>query len=315
MNSSSASDTASTVHGCVQYIPQGTFDQTTPEAYGWIVFIAVINIITCPLTAATNALIIIVVKTKHRLKTMSNIALACLSTTDLAMGVIGQPIFISVAIAELQRDAPTYCIRLLLSRIALRVLSIASLSHLAMLNVERYIAIKRPLKYETIVTEKRLICLSALLWISVLLLNVSSSFIDKKLYLAVDNGMIIFCVATIVLCQVLLYHETRRHQKQIATHQVSLEARGKFLKERKAFKVTATVLFFLILCYLPSIVARTLISYSVVNSVNLAYVALSTAYTTAILNSLVNPIIYCVRIAPFRVAFIQLMSGKKPQAS
>lgn len=197
----------------------------------------------------------------------------------------------------------------------MRVLSIASLSHLAMLNVERYIAIKRPLRYETIVTEKRLICLSALLWISVLLLNVSSSFIDQKLYLAVDNGMIFFCVATIVLCQVLLYHETRRHQKQIATHQVSAEAREKFLKERKAFKVTVTVLFFLILCYLPSIVARTLISYSVINSVNLAYVALSTSLTTAILNSLVNPIIYCVRIAPFRVAFIQLMSGKKPQAS
>ena len=315
MNSSSASDTASTVHGCVQYIPQGTFDQTTPEAYVWIVFIAVINIITCPLAAATNALIIIVVKTKHRLKTKSNIALACLSTTDFAMGVIGQPIFISAAIAELQRDAPTYCIRLLLSRIALRVLGIASLSHLAMLNVERYIAIKRPLRYETIVTEKRLICLSALLWISVLLLNVSSSFIDKKLYLAVDNRMIISCVATIFLCQVLLYHETRRHQKQIVTHQVSLEARERFLKERKAFKVTATVLFFLILSYLPSIVARTLISYSVINSVNSAYVALSTSLTTSILNSLVNPIIYCVRIAPFRAAFIQLMSGKKPQAS
>ena len=194
----------------------------------------------------------------------------------------------------------------------MRVLRIASLSHLAMLNVERYIAIKCPLRYETIVTEKRLICLSALLWISVLLLNVSSSFIDKKLYLAVDNGMISFCLVTIVLCQVLLYHETRRHQKQIVTHQVSLEAREKFLKERKTFKVTATVLLFLILCYLPSIVARTLISYSVINSVNLAYVGLSTGLTTAILNSLVNPIIYCVRIAAFRVAFIQLIRKKAP---
>ena len=103
--------------------------------------------------------------------------------------------------------------------------------------------------------------------------------------------------------------------KQIVTHQVSLEARDKFLKERKTFKVTATVLLFLILCYLPSIIARTLISYSVINSVNFAYVALSTGLTTAILNSLVNPIIYCVRIAAFRVAFIQLMSGKKPQTS
>ena len=56
-------------------------------AYGWLIFIAVISIITFPLTAVMNALVIIAVKTKHRLKTKSNIALACLSTTDLTMGV------------------------------------------------------------------------------------------------------------------------------------------------------------------------------------------------------------------------------------
>ena len=70
-----------------------------------------------------------------------------LSTTDLAMGVIGQPLSMSKTIAELQGNTSgMYCVRTLLATIALRVLSSVSLSHLAMMNVERYIAIKHSLK-------------------------------------------------------------------------------------------------------------------------------------------------------------------------
>ena len=131
MNSTAASDSTGTVPACNLAILQGTLDHTTPEAYRWLVFITVICISTCPLTSAMNALIIMAVKTKNRLKTKSNIALACLSTTDLAMGVIGKPLYISEVIAELQGNtSSTYCIRTLLATIVLRVLGIASLSHL-----------------------------------------------------------------------------------------------------------------------------------------------------------------------------------------
>ena len=225
--------------------------------------------------------------------------------------MIGQPLFVSWVTAELQGNtSSTYCIRTLLSRIALRVLGIASLSHLAMMNVERYIAIKHPLQYETIVTENRLTFLSVLLWITVILLTVPLSFADNNLYLTVDNSTMFLCMAIIFYCQIVLYYETRWHQKEIAAQQVSLEAREKFLKEKKAFKLTTTVLIFLILCYLPLILARTLISKSVIKSVNLAYIALFAGIIVAIFNSILNPIIYCVRIRQFRVAFIQLVFRK-----
>ena len=245
MNSSSASDAARTVHGCDQVISQGSLDHTTPEAYTWLVFVTFISIITSPITFSLNALIIIAVKTKHRVKTKSNLAIACLSSTDGIMGVIGQPLFTSWVTAELQGNtSSTYCIRTLLSRIALRVLGIASLSHLAMMNVERYIAIKHPLQYETIVTENRLTCLSVLLLITDILLTVPLSFVDNNIYLTVDNSTMFLCMAIIFYCQIVLYYETRRHQKEIAAQQVSLETREKFLKEKKAFKLTTTVLFF-----------------------------------------------------------------------
>ena len=144
MNSNATSQVAKTVRGC-EVIPLGTLDHTTQEAYGWLVFIP--TIITCPITTGLNTLIMIAVKTK-------------------------QPLFICWVIAELQGNTfSTYCERIQLARKALRVLGVASLFHLAMVNVERYIAIKHSLKYETLVTETRLITVSAVLWIITILLQ------------------------------------------------------------------------------------------------------------------------------------------------
>ena len=159
MNSNATSQVARTVRGC-EVIPLGTLDHTTQEAYGGLV------LITCPITTGLNTLIMIAVKTKHRVKTKSNIELACLSSTDAVMGVKGQPVSISWGIAELQGNtSSTYCVRIQLARMALRVLGVATVFHLAMVNVERYIAIKHSLRYETLVTETHLITVSAVLWI------------------------------------------------------------------------------------------------------------------------------------------------------
>ena len=101
MNLNATSQVARTVRG-YEVIPLGTLDHTTQEACGWFVFITVISLITCPITTGLNTLIMIAVKTEHRVKTNSNIELACLSSTDAVMGVIGQPLFISWVIAGLQ---------------------------------------------------------------------------------------------------------------------------------------------------------------------------------------------------------------------
>ena len=198
---------------------------------------------------------------------------------------------------------------------ALRVLGVASLFHLAMVNVESYIAIKDSLRYETLVTETRLIYVSAVLWIVTILLQLTvpadSVDNDDNNYVIIDTGIMFLCIATIFFCQVVLYFETRRHEKEIASQQVSVEAREKFMKEKKAFKLTTTILFFLMLnSYLPLIASRLLVSTFVITSVNSAYFAFFTGVFTACSNSLLNPIIYCVRIQQFRVALKEIVLRK-----
>ena len=309
MNSSETSETARTGREC-GLTPQGTVNDTSSEVYCWLVFITVISIITCPVTTFLNALIIVAVKTKNQVRARSNIALACLSSTDAVLGVIGLPLFISWLIVELQGNTyGTYCVLIGFSRTSLRLLGIASLLHLAMVNVERYIAIKHSLRYEIIVTEARLIGVSALLWtitlLSKFLTNISINYVQF------DIGLTSLCIASIFSCQVVLYYETRRHKKKIALQQVSVEAREKFLREKKALKQTTTVIFCLIICYLPIIISRVFIStFVILNSVNSVYFVHFTGVFFVISNSLLNPIIHCVRMKQFRLALKELVFSK-----
>ena len=167
-------------------------------------------------------------------------ALACLSTTDLAMGVIGQPLFISGVIAKLQGYASsTYCLRKELRVLAIALSGNASLFHIILVNAEKYIAIWRPLQYETMVTEARLIGMSALLWITVQFIQLimpAANWDDQINAQQVDGSVAFLSIAIISFCQVMIYVETRFQKKKIAAQQVSLEAKEKFLKHGKLLK-------------------------------------------------------------------------------
>ena len=287
MNSHATSQVARTVRGC-EVIPLGTLDHTTQEAYGWLVFIP--TIITCPISTGLNTLIMIAVKTKHRVKTKFNIELACLSSTDAVMGVIGQPLFISWVIAGLQGNTfSTYLCTNTISDNGLKSVRCG-------ITVSAGYGQRRTLHCRQTFFEvwnlshwNSLIGVSAVLWIITILLQLTmpadSIDNDDNNYVIIDTGIMFLCIATIFFCQVVLYFETCRHEKEIASQQVSVEVREKFVKEKKAFKLTTTILFFLMLSYLPLIASRLLVSTFVITSVNSAYFAFFTGVFTACSNS------------------------------
>ena len=308
MNSSAPSGSEN-ITGC----EGGILDSNSTEASVVAVFLIVISIITAPVTSLLNGLVIIAVKTKSRLKTNSNIALACLATTDCLMGVFGQSTYIAKNMAMLQAETSyTYCFIRQLHNFVLKVLARASLLHLALSYLDRYIAIKHSYRYTNTVTAVRILFSSAFAW-NVAILSTAVSFLtNNKLENKFPDGTMIafFCTAIITFCQIVLYYETRRHEKQIAAHQVSERDREKFVKEKKALKLTTTVLFFLLLTYFPVLVIGILLRNTFFHSLNAAHIALGIASCLILLNSLINPVIYCIRRRQFRVAFIEILFRK-----
>ena len=300
MNSNATSHTGITPSECEIYtFLGGKPDQTVTAAYAADLLIIVLSSIACPLTTVLNLLVIISVKRKSQLETICNTVLGCLAVTDALMGMIGLPVFVISKILNYQTETSSnFCAVKDVFRNVLRMLGCATAFHLILMNVERYIAIKHPFQHITIVTKSRVLGSSVLAWIA--------AFFTSFLLVITDYNI---NVTIIIYCQVVVYCETRRQEKLIAAHQVSVEAKRKFLKEKRAFKITTTVLVTLLISYLPIVVVRILLKTSVFSK-NVAASLVSLSSFVFFLSSLTNPIIYCVRTRQFRVAFIEILLGK-----
>ncbi|XP_078354403.1 uncharacterized protein LOC144639011 [Oculina patagonica] len=312
MNESQPSHDAIPPECGVYILLGGKLPSSATEAKAVLIFLAVINIVTFPFTAALNALVIAAVKTKFRLRAnKSNILLACLATTDLMVGVIAQPLFAASMITIVLGETTTEsCALQSLTSIFTIVLCGNSLIHLALISGEKYIAIKHIFAYNVgLVTETRLIISSALAWLFSLILQIPLSvFIGKTfLFVVIKNTFIGLSLAIIIFCQITVYREVRRHEIELSTQQVTEEARQKYLKDKKAFNLTALVVSILFLCYIPICVLRVVLIYYWRHiPLKTVYTCLFSATSVAILNSLLNPLIYSVRMRQFRVAFIEL---------
>ena len=263
------------------------------------------NTLTCPLIILLNILVMVAVRTKQQLRTKSNIALACLATTDLVVGLVLQPLQIASDVSLLRGDI-MFCTITFLSKTVTLSCVLASFHHLVLMSAERYVAIKHPFRHETQITEVRIIMASALAWVAAIILP-SENLLATAIVIAVETLLIILPIC----CNVSVYKEVRRNNKQIAANQVSLEAKEKLLKNRKAFYTTVVVLVVILLCYIPTqICVVILISFKKRIDPNIRATAIYLITLLPVMNSLFNPLIYAARIGYFRIAFIQLLSRK-----
>ena len=281
------------------------------HAYSMLVFDIIILAVTCPFTVMLNVLTIIAVKIKARLQSMSNIVLACLATTDVMVGVLVKPPFIAVLITRLQDQATIHVCRLqTVTRYAINFFCFSSLAHLVLMSADRYMAIKQSYTYEQTVTKTRVLMASAIAWFlstAVLIFH----FFDRNVFMSVQNSFGVVFMVLIAICSVVVYYEARRHEREIALQQVSVEARERFLRERKALKLTTTVVVIVFVSYLPIISSRVIkkILKDIV-SPDMTYAFHLSASSLVLLNSFINPLVYSVRLRQFRVAFIEMLLKK-----
>ena len=302
MNSSS--DTSPT--GCEADLVFGKrLQHPSSLSVAFFIFLIIVNLLTFPVTAVLNALVVISVQTKSRLRAhKSNILLAFLALTDFIVGILVQPAFSAVLIMLLLNEPRGYCVLKVL-RHGTFVVN-ASLFHLVLLTGERYIAMKHPFSYLTFVTEGRLLFASAMAWF----LSISHSvllLLSQPVFFICVSISSILSFAVISFCHVTVLGETRRHERQLAAQQATSEAREEFDSNKKAFKLTSIILVLLILFVLiPSTLPVVLISYHEFTP-EAVYLFFSFTMSLVFLDSLLNPIVYALRLRQFRVAIIELL--------
>ena len=277
----------------------------TSGVYSVLAISAALNIFTCPLAIVLNSLVIVAVKTKRCLRTKSNISLACLATTDFAVGLIVQPLVItnfSLFFTGSNPQTMTSTFVWVFSLVS-QTCTAASLLHLLLMSGERYLAIKHPFAYENgLVTEARIIMASGLAWMCAAIVCGIRASIFREVSVVVISAVI----STVVYCHVVIYKEVRRNTQQIIANQVSLAVKEKLLKNKKAFNTTVVIVLTLFLCYIPTCIwLIVFIFLDGEKSFDVGHIAYFPITFLVLLNSSINPLIYTARIRHFQLRAAQ----------
>ena len=264
----------------------------------------IINIITSPLIVLLNVLVIMAVIRRPRLQSYPNILLACLAATDVLTGLITQPLFILCGILELLGMNEPEVILCSFHYAFLRGLSICSCLHLMLITCERLIAIKFTLRYSHLVTTRSIKVAVITVWIVSVFSGVTRPINNESLetisiFLSAFTFM--FCILFIIISYVILYVEILRHRKMIKTQQLPQNKVESFAKEYKALKTTVFVVAAVLLCFVPTIFILVLKGGGLDIPVSVPWIR-----TSLILNSLLNPLIYCSRQKEMRKFALRL---------
>ena len=283
------------------------------ENYVFTLAAVILNIVTCPMTVCVNLLVIVAVKTKPRLQTMYNLLLCALAATDMVVGAVIQPIYVVGEMSLLTGSSLTeYCTQY--TRVALLFLSpcIASLLLLALLSIERYLAMKYSLRYTDIITKGRVATAVITCWVIAVLPPVFLYFFSHHV-LSIMTAVFIKSVsfAVIAYCHISVFLVTRRHVIRIKSEQVSQDTKKKFLEEKKAAITTSIVVGFVLFSFVPLLVytlLRPLLLKSYFGNLFISFKPVVLSFV--LINSLCNPIIYCWRSSVLRKALFELLGRK-----
>lgn len=248
-----------------------------------------------------NALVLAAIIRTPSIRSTSVIMLCCLAVSDLLVGSVAQPLFIA---GELTTSRYIESV----SEIMAFVLCGVSLCTMTAISVERFIALRYPMKYQSAFTTKwRVIYVSIIIiWASNTLFSVFY-FWQWATYFSVMTVGICLCIFISTFSYIKIYRVVRRHQAQIQTQQQA--ARQNSPNDRNNVNMRTvrlkrsavnTFIFYvaMILCYFPIIISLCLSSISYKNWTKVWHLA----DTVLFLNSSINPILYCWRLGELRRA-------------
>ena len=282
---------------------QDLFCKTGSYAEYQTVIIAAVNITLSISAFFGNILIIIVLKRASSLRPSSKLLLGCLASTDLCVGLITQPLFVAYIISP-EHSTLCYYSSILFTRLSI-TLGGVSVSTLTAISVDRLLALLLGLRYRHVVTLRRVQSYVVISWFFSIVTTVTNSY-DARITLSITFSATILCIVTSIFSYTKIFLKLRNHQARVHqghAHQGQPNGGGMPLNITRYRKTVSSALWIqitLVVCYLPYGIATVF----VLNGLRTQFLDLAWELTLSLfmLNSTLNPLLYCWKIKEIRQA-------------
>ena len=267
-------------------------------------------------TAITlNIVTIIALRKPLTIPRALKILLLSLAVSDLGVGLLVQPSYITYLVMVIKENTPTrtseitWKIHLFTSSF----LAYASFFGVVALAADRFLAVYLHLRYQELVTHKRVVAVVISIWTISAILMLLLIWIPSNAIIVVPVDSV--CYLTTAFFYFKIYLAVRHHSNQMHVLQARLAQNNdgdmtNAARERKAAVGTFYVYLVFLICYLP-FTSVWIIFESAGQSTMLFHFRLC-ANTLMLLNSSLNPLIYSWKMRHVRHAIMEILRNILP---
>ena len=274
-----------------------TASQVEDPLYSVIIANIVFNGCLCYTTIMMNIVTIHALRKTSSLSKPLKTLLLSLAVSDLGVGLLGQPLNIAY-LAEILRcnfpNSPTPIVSL--THVIWITLYLSSFCGIMALTADRLVAIQRPLRYQDIVTHKRVVIVVITIWLFSALLGLCDVLVPFPWEITFIIFVIIESVSFVASTwsSYKIYLTVRRHNIQIQA------------QTQKSAQSTFCIYLIFWICYLPNFFIS--IIGEIFGSENMIIRTLYVFSTTLVLlNSSLNPVIYCWKMRHIRHTILKIL--------
>ena len=270
---------------------------------------ASVNILLSITTFLGNSLILVALHKESALHAPSKLLYRCLATTDLLVGLIAQPLYVTCWMSVVHEHWTLCYYAETAAYIIGSALCGVSLLTMAAISVDRLLrALLAGLRYKEIVTLNSVGIIMANFWVLCLVASLCAIF-DRRIIALCAQILIQLSLLISLASHTKIFRTLRNHQAQEQDHvqqQPNHPSALNMVRYRKAVYSTLWVQSVLVVCYTPYLIVRIVLTYSTTYSSQLG-VVLAMEVILVFFNSTLNPFLYCWKITEVRRAMKQII--------
>ena len=249
----------------------------------------------------------VITKTSPLPKTLKTLLLS-LAVSDVGVGFLVQPFYMSLLVKGLQQKISA-CSTYEAFDMMLVLFSTASFCGVITISVDRFLAIHLHLRYQELVTHKRVVVVVISIWVLSVFWSSMALWVPQNIRsLLVSTGTVIGLLLTTMI-YIRIYLAVRHHKNQIQALQVQNAAQSSEMANFTSLIKSAIGTFYVFLvflfCYLPIFICLAAVATFGQN------IALNRSLlfscTLVFLNSCLNPVIYCWKMRHIRQEVMNIL--------
>ncbi|XP_074614314.1 adenosine receptor A3-like [Acropora palmata] len=273
----------------------------------------VFNIVLCCTAVTLNSVTIYALRKTPSVPMPLKVLLLSLAVSDLGVGMVCHPLYIARLVLDLEKSVTAFPSFYWVYLFVTSVFTYGSFFGVLSLSVDRFLALRVHLKYQQLMTQNRVMIVVISSWV----LSGAMSALYSPPKIPVHIAYLVFAIIVgtcFVVSGVLncyIYALVRRHANQIQSTQVHGNAPevANTRRMRKSAYTTIYVYLLFLLCYLPNVSALWFVGSS---RSSIAKVVKSYTFSLLLLNSSLNPLIYCWKMRDIRQTILNMMQNAFP---